>query len=190
MKTIIIASLLMLSSITGSASAENYVIDTDKAHAFIQFRIKHLGYSWLYGRFNTFDGQFSYNEKNPAAASVSVNIDTASIDSNHAERDKHLRGKDFLDVTQFPKASFTSTSFEEKANGKVIIKGNFSLHGVTRAITIDAEHIGHGNDPWGGYRRGFSGTTTFALKDFDINYNLGPASKDVEIILSIEGIRQ
>ena len=72
----------------------------------------------------------------------------------------------------------------------MIIRGNFTLHGVTKAITIDAEHIGNGTDPWGGYRRGFAGTTTLALKDFNINYNLGPASEEVEILLSIEGIRQ
>ena len=190
MKKMIIASLLLISSTTTSAMTENYVIDTKGAHAFIQFKIKHLGYSWLYGRFNTFDGQFSYDEKNPAAASVSINIDPASIDSNHAERDKHLRGKDFLNVKQFPKASFVSTSFEEKNDGKAVIKGDFTLHGVTKTITIDVEHTGHGKDPWGGYRRGFAGTTTFALKDFNINYNLGPASQNVEIILSIEGIRQ
>ncbi|MCW8910780.1 MAG: YceI family protein [Gammaproteobacteria bacterium] len=190
MKKLIIAGLLIVSSAASTVMAENYIIDTKGAHAFIQFKIKHLGYSWLYGRFNTFEGQFSYDEKNPGSASVSVNIDTTSIDSNHAERDKHLRGKDFLDVKQFPEASFVSTSFEEKADGKIVIKGNFTLHGVSKAITIDAEHIGHGNDPWGGYRRGFAGTTSFALKDFNINYNLGPASQQVEILLSVEGIRQ
>ena len=190
MKKFIMTSLLFLSVISSPAMAENYVIDTAKAHAFIQFRIKHLGYSWLYGRFNSFDGTFSYDEKNPAAASVMVNIDTASIDSNHAERDKHLRSKDFLDVDKFPKASFASTSFKEKGNGKVEIRGNFTLHGVTKEITIDAHHVGHGNDPWGGYRRGFEGTTRFALKDFNISRDLGPASQEVEIILSVEGIRK
>ena len=190
MKKLIISGILIISSIASSAMAENYIIDTKGAHAFIQFKIKHLGYSWLYGRFNTFDGEFNYAKKNPQAATVKVNINTASLDSNHAERDKHLRGKDFLDVKQFPTSTFVSTSFKEKENGTIIIKGNFSLHGVTKEITINANHIGNGKDPWGGYRRGFAGTTTFALKDFKINYNLGPASEEVEILLSIEGIRQ
>ena len=61
-----------------------------------------------------FDGNFSYDEKNPSAAKITVNIDTSSIDSNHAERDKHLRGEDFLDVKKYPEARFISTSFEEK----------------------------------------------------------------------------
>jgi polyisoprenoid-binding protein YceI len=183
----LLANFLLLAT---PLQAADYVIDTDKAHAFIQFRIKHLGYSWLLGRFNTFSGEFSYDEKNPGAAKISVDIDPASIDSNHAERDKHLRGKDFLHVDKYPKAGFVSTSFEDKGNGKAVLKGDFTLHGVTRPITIDVDHIGHGKDPWGGYRRGFAGTTSFALKDFGINYNLGPASKEVELFLSIEGIRK
>ena len=77
-----------------AAQAADYVIDTKGAHAFIQFKIAHLGYSWLLGRFNTFSGEFSYDENNPAASRVKVDIDVASLDSNHAERDKHLRGDD------------------------------------------------------------------------------------------------
>ena len=170
--------------------AEKYVIDTEGSHAFIQFRILHLGYSWLTGRFNTFNGEFEYDENNPDKASVKVEIDVASIDSNHAERDKHLRGEDFLDVKKFPKASFVSTTFKDNGDGTAVLKGDLTLHGVTKPVTIDVEHIGHGADPWGGYRRGFEGTTRIALADYDINYNLGPKSKEVELTLSVEGIRQ
>ena len=170
--------------------AEKYLIDTKGSHAFIQFRIQHLGYSWLSGRFNTFSGQFEYDEKNPAQASVEVDIDVASIDSNHAERDKHLRGDEFLDVKKFPKAKFVSTSFSDNGDGTAVLKGKLTLHGVTNPVTINVEHIGHGSDPWGGYRRGFEGTTRFALADYGINYNLGPKSKEVELTLSVEGIRQ
>ncbi len=169
--------------------AYDYVIDTKGAHAFVQFRIKHLGYSWLYGRFNKFEGSFSYDERNPSAAKVQVTIDTASLDSNHAERDKHLRGEDFLDVSNFPQAKFVSTSFTEQGDGKALLKGDLTLHGVTRPINIDLEHIGHGPDPWGTYRRGFAGTTELKLSDFGIDYNLGPASREVEMILSLEGVR-
>jgi len=170
--------------------AEKYIIDTKGSHAFIHFRIQHLGYSWLTGRFNTFSGSFEYDEKNPDKASVVVEIDTASIDSNHAERDKHLRGDEFLDVEKYPKAKFESTSFSEKGDGTAVLKGNLTLHGVTQPVTIDVEHVGHGEDPWGGYRRGFEGNTRIALADFGIDYNLGPKSKELELILSVEGIRQ
>jgi len=190
MKKVIIASVLGISMMWNQAYAENYVLDIKGAHAFIQFKIKHLGYSWLLGRFNKFDGSFSYDEKDPSAAKIVVNIDPSSIDSNHAERDKHLRGEDFLNVKKYPQAGFVSTSFNETGNGKAVLKGDLTLHGVTKPIVIDVEHIGHGKDPWGGYRRGFAGRTTLTLKDFGINYDLGPASREVEMFLSIEGIRQ
>jgi len=176
----------------GAAKAEtkHYVIDTDGAHAFIQFKINHLGFSWLLGRFNDFNGEFSYNPDDPSAASITVNINPASIDSNHAERDRHLRGEDFLHVSKYREATFVSTGFEEKGDGKAVLHGNLTLRGVTRPISIDVTHIGHGTDPWGGYRRGFEGRTTLALKDFGIDYDLGPASREVELFLSIEGIRK
>ena len=190
MKKVIIPLLLLIVGAAAPAYPADYVIDTKGAHAFIQFRISHLGYSWLYGRFNDFDGTFTYDGKNPAAAKVEVNIRTASIDSNHAERDKHLRGKDFLDVGQFPTAKFVSTAFEDKGNGKAALKGNLTLHGVTRPINIDVEHVGAGADPWGGQRRGFFGTTRLVLKDFGIDYDLGPASREVHLDLSVEGVKK
>ncbi len=184
----ILASTALLASV--GASAADYAIDTKGAHAFIQFHIKHLGYSWLVGRFNTFDGEFSYDEANPAAARVSVRIDTASVDSNHAERDKHLRDADFLDVDRFPEARFVSTSYRDLGDNKGVLEGELTLHGVTRPITIDVTHIGAGDDPWGGYRRGFEGRTQFALKDFGIRRDLGPASQVVHLWLGVEGIRK
>ncbi len=186
-----LASLWVLALLgPGLAAAENYVIDTKGAHAFVQFRIEHLGYSWLLGRFNDFSGSFSYNEKDPAASKVAVTIKTASIDSNHAERDKHLRDEDFLHVDKYPEARFVSTAFKENGNGTAVLEGDLTLRGVTRPVSIAVEHIGHGPDPWGGYRRGFAGTTMLKLKDYNINYDLGPAAREVELFLSIEGIRQ
>lgn len=190
MKKLILTTLLMMGLIASPSYATEYLVDTKGAHAFIQFKIKHLGYSWLLGRFNKFDGQFSYDENNPSASKITINIDPASIDSNHAERNKHLRSDDFLDVKKFPTAKFVSTSYTAKDNGKATVVGNLTMHGVTKIISIDIEKIGAGKDPWGGYRRGFAGTTTLTLKDFDIKMDLGPASRQVEMFLSIEGIKQ
>lgn len=175
---------------THSLWAANYVIDTKKAHAFIQFKISHLGYSWVLGRFNEFSGHFSYDEKKPAEAKVEVLIKTASIDSNHAERDKHLRGEDFLEVAKYPEAKFVSTAFVEKGKDKGTLTGDFTFHGVTKPLTIEVTHVGAGPDPWGGQRRGFEGHAKFALKDFGIAYDLGPTAQEVELFLSIEGIQQ
>jgi len=183
-----VSAAMMLSAT--AANAADYVIDTKGAHAFVNFKIKHLGYSWLHGRFNTFDGKFSYDAKNPDASKIMVNIDTTSLDSNHAERDKHLRGKEFLNVDKFPTATFKSTSvkFNDEDSGKVT--GDFTLHGVTKTITFEIDKVGEGKDPWGGYRVGFEGETSLKLTDYGIDYNLGPASTHVDIGLFIEGIRQ
>ena len=173
-----------------AAHAADYAIDTKGAHAFIQFHIKHLGYSWLVGRFNTFDGEFSYDENNPQAARISVNIDPASVDSNHAERDKHLRSDDFFDVERYPEIRFTSTRYQPDGAMQGMLYGNLTMHGVTTPVVIKVTNIGEGEDPWGGYRRGFYGTTSFKMKDFNIKKDLGPASQTVELMLGVEGIRQ
>ena len=171
------------------AQAAEYVIDTEGQHAFIEWRIQHLGYSWLYGRFNDFEGSFEYEDGELDDASVEVTIDMASLDSNHAERDKHLRSDDFFDVAEYPEASFKSTGIESTDDG-FVITGDLTMRGVTKEIEIEAEKIGEGEDPWGGYRAGFLGTTTLTLKDFGIDYDLGPASTTAEVTLSVEGIRQ
>ncbi|MET0029828.1 MAG: YceI family protein [Candidatus Thiodiazotropha sp.] len=189
----IFLSLLMIGGLFGlppSGMASDYVIDTEGGHAFIQFRISHLGYSWLVGRFNRFSGNFSYDDKKPQEASVSVLIDTASIDSNHAERDKHLRDEDFLDVEQYPEAKFESRSFTPQPDGKAKLVGDLTLRGVTRSIVIDVEPIGDGPDPWGGYRMGFSGHTRLVLADYGITRYLGDAAKEMELFLGVEGIRE
>ena len=188
--TLALVTAAALNTAVSSAHAADYIIDSKGAHASVNFKIQHLGYSWLTGRFNDFKGTFSYDENNPATASVSVTIETDSIDSNHSERDKHLRGDDFLNADDFPEAKFVSTKVADKGNGMLDIMGNLTLHGVTKLVTIEAKKIGEGSDPWGGYRAGFSGTTTIALKDYSIDYDLGPASQTVELSLHVEGVKQ
>ena len=189
-KTLLSLSLATALIASGSLYADDYAIDKEGAHASIQFKISHLGYSWLWGRFNDFDGTFSYDEKNKSASKIAVTVQTKSVDSNHAERDKHLRGEDFLDVKEFPEAKFVSTSYIEGKDGKASLKGNLTLHGVTQEVQLDIVPIGAGKDPWGGYRRGFEGQTRIALKDFGINKDLGPASAELDLIISLEGIKQ
>jgi len=135
--TLALAAALSLST----ANAADYVIDSKGAHASINFKIQHLGYSWLTGRFNDFKGTFSYDDAAPSAAKIMVTIDTDSIDSNHAERDKHLKSDDFLNVDDFPEAKFVSTKIVDKGNGMMDVMGDFTLHGVTKPITIEAKRL-------------------------------------------------
>jgi polyisoprenoid-binding protein YceI len=181
---------LALTLATSFTQAADYVIDTSGAHASINFKINHLGYSWLTGRFNDFSGNFSYDPAKPEASSINVNIDTTSLDSNHAERDKHLKSGDFLAVDKYPASTFKSTRFETSGEGEMKVYGDLTLHGVTKPVVIDVAKIGEGQDPWGGYRVGFEGTTSIALADYGITYNLGPASTHVDLELHVEGVRQ
>jgi polyisoprenoid-binding protein YceI len=172
------------------AMADNYIIDTKGAHASINFQVQHLGYSWLVGRFNDFGGEFTYDPKNPGASTINVTINTKSVDSNHAERDKHLRSDDFLNVDKFPTATFVSKKVVMDGDAEFNIVGDLTLNGVTKSVTIEVDKIGEGKDPWGGYRVGFEGETEFAMKDFNIKRDLGPASQNVKLILHVEGIKQ
>ena len=173
-----------------AALSETYEIDTKGAHASIHFRIPHLGYSMLVGRFNMFSGEFKYDPEAVEESSIAISVDTKSLDSNHAERDKHLKGGEFLDVEKFPTATFSSTGVKDLGDGSLQVVGDLTLHGVTKSITIAASKMGEGSDPWGGYRAGFSGTTSLKLGDFGIPENLGPASTTVEMELHIEGVRK
>lgn len=194
MKKTLLASAMTL-AVTGQAMANEhsgtYAFDTEGAHQFITFEISHLGFSTLYGRFNDFDGEFVFDAENPENSKVNVTIDTASVDSNHAERDKHLRSEDFLFVDEYPEATFRSTRVEVDDDGEEAdVTGELTLRGVTREVTLDVELQGHGEDPWGGYRMGFDAETEIKLKDFGIPMDLGPASETVKLEISVEGIRQ
>ncbi len=193
MKLKYLFAIVMALGVSMSAQAtENYAFDIKGQHAFIQFKVKHLGYSWILGEFRTFNGSFTYDEKHPETNKVNVRIEADSIDTNHAERNKHLRSPDFFDVVKYPVITFVSTSYEDKGNGKALIHGTLTLRGVSKDIAITANQIGTGNDPWGGYRRGFEGHATLHLSDYNMPFavKLGPVSENVELFLSVEGVRQ
>ncbi len=187
MKYLLIGLMLTSASIS---SADKYTIDTKGAHAFVQFKIKHLGYSWLYGRFDTFSGEFEFDENNPEKANIEMTVDTTSVNSNHTARDKHLRNEDFLNVAAHPTATFKSKSFTPSENGHGTMIGDLTLNGVTKEETFKVEFIGGGKDPWGGNRRGYEATSTITLADYKIKKSLGPASETLLLTVSVEGIKQ
>jgi len=183
---LVLVSALALGGASAAAAAE---YEIDPAHSFIQFRISHLGFSTMFGRFNDFEGEFAMDPERPEAAWIRVEIDTASVDTNHAERDKHIRSEDFLNVDEYREAIFESTRYTGTVEGGTL-EGNLTLHGVTKPIAIEVRHIGEGPDPWGGYRIGYLGKTTLRRADFGMTYDLGPAAETMELELGIEGIRK
>ena len=181
---------LILSSLTiagmlfaTQAMAADYKIDT--AHTFVTFKVSHLGYSFIYGRFNGFEGNFNHDANNPGASKINVTIKAKSIDTNHAERDKDLRSDNFLDVSKYPSITFESTAYMAGL-GSDTLKGNVTIFGITKAVAIKVKHVGEGKDPWGGYRSGFQGNVVLSAKDFGLPEWVG----DVEVELIVEGVRQ
>jgi len=182
----VLAAALALSA--GAASAADYAVDP--AHSFVTFKVSHLGISYVLGGFDVTSGSFSFDpEGTPEDQKATVEVDVTSLDSNHAERDKHLRSSDFLSADDHPTASFTSTSFQGDASGGVLL-GDLTFYGNTRPIAVDVKKVGEGKDPWGGYRAGFEGTIKLTPADFGMDYNLGPAAATVDLTIVIEGVQQ
>lgn len=190
-KQLAILAMSSLSVLGLPALADNYTIDTKGMHASINFSVKHMGFSVLTGRFDSFSGDFSYDPAKPEASAINVTIDTGSVDTNHAERDKHLRSPDFLNAEKNPKATFVSKKVVAGSDkSSLTITGDFTLNGVTKSISIAAKKVGEGKDPWGGYRAGFEGTTEIFLKDFGINTKFVPDSESIKLSLNVEGLKK
>src|SRR5947209_1273931 len=155
--TLFAAVLLTLSSLPGlsspAAAADTYQLDP--THASVFFRVKHLGVSYCYGRFNDLAGSLVLDEQNPANNSLQVQVKADTVDTNNAKRDQHLKGPDFFNVREFPVISFKSRQVKPVSPQAYEVTGDLTLHGVTRTITVQLQRVGSGRDPRGGYRTGF-----------------------------------
>tara|TARA_A100001391_G_scaffold51286_1_gene31347 strand:+ start:205 stop:789 length:585 start_codon:yes stop_codon:yes gene_type:complete len=173
------------------AQAADYQIDTEGQHAFVQFKISHLGFSYILGSFEEFDGQFAYDPEDLDASSAEIEVQVDSLTSNHAERDRHILSEDFLNAGEFPTATFSSTGFESTGENEGVLTGDLTLHGETQEIEMPVTLMGEGDDPWGNYRAGFEGSTTLTLSDYGIDMSDFPESMhELELYVTFEGIRQ
>lgn len=173
------------------AQAADYQIDIEGQHAFVQFKINHLGFSYILGTFEEFDGQFYYDADDLDASSVEMEVQVNSLNTNHAERDRHFLSSDFLDASEYPTATFTSTGFESTGDNEGVVTGELTLHGETQEIEMPVTLMGEGDDPWGNYRAGFEGRTMLTLSDFGIDMSDFPEMMhELELYVTFEGIRQ
>jgi len=166
----------------------------DNSHSSIGFSVRHLMISKVRGHFNQWGGTFDYDEEDPTRSKLSVRIDAASIDTRDEKRDAHLRSPDFFDVEKFPALTFESTKVERDGD-EFVVTGDLTIHGVTRAVQLKVESLGATKDPWGGYRAGFSASTSVNRKDFGLTWNAALETGGVlvgdkiEIGIEIEAIR-
>ena len=176
-------SLMLAGLCTQQCTAADYIFDKVGQHVFISFKASHLGYSYILGHFEDFNGRFTYDAADPGSSTASVTIDVKSLDTDHSERDKHLRGPEYFDVDANPKISFTSTSYAgNKTEGT--LTGDLNFCGVDQKVDIAVSKIGEGKDPWGGYRSGFEGSVTLTAADYGLPEWIG----DVEVYLVVEGV--
>jgi len=167
----------------------------DNAHSRIEFTVRHMLVSKVRGRFGKWTGTFNYDEKNPAASSVEVQIDATSVDTHEPQRDAHLRSADFFEVDKHPFLTFKSTRIDEKGDDRLALTGDLTIRGVTRRVVLDVAFGGRVKDPRGNERVGFAAKTSIDRKDFGVSFNqvldVGGLAlgDDVDISIEIEATR-
>ncbi len=169
-------------------AAETYKLDPD--HTSIVFRIKHLGVGNVYGSFAGATGSFEFDENTPSNNAIEIQVSAVNIYTPVDKRDNHLRSPDFFHDKKYPKISFKSTSAKKIDNTSFELSGELSLLDKTQPITVKVVQTGQGKDPWGNFRRGFEATFSIKRSDFGLGFMLSAAGDEVQVTVSLEGIRK
>ncbi|MBI5624325.1 MAG: YceI family protein [Elusimicrobia bacterium] len=169
----------------------SFTIDPD--HSSVGFRIRHL-VGRVPGKFTRFSGSFSGKRSDPGTWKTEAKIDAGSIDTGVVKRDEHLRSADFLDTAKCPEISFVSKKAFGAAKTTAKLKGELTLHCVTKPVVLDLESDGTAKDPRGDLRAGVTARAKINRKDYGIVFNqvldtggtlLGD---EVEITIDVEGV--
>jgi polyisoprenoid-binding protein YceI len=182
-RSLVIASSLSL-AIAGPALAAPIEFNFDPGHTQVEFSYSHFGYSNITGRFDTVEGSLVYDAENPSASSAKATIDINSLSVGGAKIDAHLKSADFFNAEQFPKATFTSTQVEAAGEGKLRMSGDLSIHGVTRAVTLDVTINKVDAPPV--KKAGFDAHVTIKRTDFGIDKYAPNVSDEVRIDITVE----
>jgi len=171
------------------AAGDDYAIDP--AHSGVTFQIRHADVSWIPGRFNEFSGECSLDTADPSKSSFKLSIKTASVDTNNAKRDGHLKTGDFFNATQYPTIEFASTAVAP-IEGGYQVTGNLTMHGETKPVTFELKGGKMTEFPKGTPRTGY--TTQFKVKrsDYGIASKVGEKmlSDDVYVTISFEAVKK
>ena len=162
--------------------------EVDPVHSAAVVSVKHFGVSYLYVRFNKVTGNFKLDTQ-AEKSTAELHIDVDSLFSANKKRDVHLKSPDFLDAKQFPSIDFKSTAIASAGVNRYKVTGNLTLHGVTKPVTVNLEHVGAGVDPYKKFRTGFEGKVTIKRSDFGMKFMPGAIGDNVRIILAFEGVR-
>jgi polyisoprenoid-binding protein YceI len=161
----------------------------DPTHSEVTFSVRHLAISKVRGSFKKFDATIVTAE-NPADSTFTATIDVASIDTNNADRDGHLRTGDFFLTEEFPTIEFVSTGLDHDGSD-FLLSGNLTMRGVTKPVVIKGEFGGIATDGYGQTKAGATGTVKVNRTDFGVNWNAaletGGFMLGDEVTITIEG---
>ena len=166
-------------------------LNIDRSHSEVAFQVRHL-LSKVRGRFADFAGTIEFDAARPEHSRVDVVIQAASVDTAEPDRDKHLRSADFFDVEKFPTLAFTSTSVTPRGDNTYDVRGDLTIHGVTRQVTLPASFLGTAQDPWGNVKFVFEAELTLNRKDFGLSWNAALETggflvgDEVKVMLSVQ----
>ena len=187
MRPLTLAVAVMSPFVFSANAAETFKLDP--VHSFVLFSVQHLGVANTYGRFNDISGIVVFDKENPSKSSVELSVPVESLDTHNSIRDASLKSPFFFDAKKFPKMTFKSTNVE--GTGDILkVSGDLTIHGVTRPLTVDFKKGGEGKGVFGEMRGG--GETHFTIKrsDFGMNFEQGEVGNEVDIILSLEGVKK
>ena len=186
---------LLLLTMPVMAHAASWEIDP--AHASVEFRVRHLMVAWVKGAFPDVAGTVEIDETDLTKSKVSVTIGAASIDTNNAKRDEHLRSADFLDSASYPVITFVSKKIVVADGQLRQVIGDLTIRGTTREVTLSVDELTPAiKDPWGNTRRGATASAEINRKDFGLTWNKAletggvVVGDQVRIALGIELIRK
>lgn len=164
--------------------------EVDLTHSTVGFKIKHMDIAYQLGRFDKFSGKVVLGAT-AAESSVSIELEADSVNTNNADRDKHLRSQDFLNSKQFPTATFKSTKVGAKDADTFTVTGDLELHGVKKPVTFDMDFIGSKDAGDFGFKSGYFGTLTINRRDFGIDSYPNDVLGDmIELTFAIEANKQ
>ncbi|MGC4058843.1 MAG: YceI family protein [Chitinophagaceae bacterium] len=168
----------------------------DPSHSEVGFKVKHMMFTNVSGKFENFDATAVAEGDDFSNANIAFHAETASVNTGNKDRDGHLQSGDFFDAAQYPKLEFKSTSFEKKSDSEYVLKGDLTLHGVTKNIEFDVEFGGIGKDPWGNTKAGFTLNGKINRKDFGLTWNAALetggvlVSEDVKLHADVQMVKQ
>jgi len=148
------------------------VYDIDATHSSAHFSVRHLMISNVKGEFTKVTGTVTWDPDNPAGSKVEATIDVSSLHTRDEQRDAHLKSADFFDVAKYPEIKFVSKSVQPDGHLEYLVKGDLSIHGVTRDVELQVEGpTPEVRDPWGNLKAGAAATAKINRKDFGLTWN-------------------